>query len=178
MIFTNYLLELEKSTVSTLNGTRSKGLNITIVSKNLLVKVSELQNVNTISTLNGNKPHSLITDGIDTVKTIISLSVARANIFTFDPNQLDRRLANVDDVRYHISSNPIRLQLKCTKSLNTRISLQTNNNEQYGFNINSISPSIITNCSVDKVQTFKYDCKYQYYTETISVTCSGKKMKQ
>ena len=139
------------------------------------VKISKLIEVNEVSTLNGRISHSIIADAIDLdTKTIISLSSARASTFSINSNQFGRRLDTSDDTNYHISSNPIRLQLKCSKSLSTMVILQTNNNEHYGYNLNSTSQEYVTTCILNQAKTYQYDCKYYDIIQKVSVTCSGK----
>lgn len=148
--------------------------NISINLKNMQLKVSALRQVNTISTLNDDTPHSLsVIDANINTTTLISLGVARANIYSIDPNQVSRRLVSGNDYRYDISSNPIRLQLKCSQ-LNTVITLQTNNNQYYGPFETPVE--FVTHCSLNVVTLTEYNCKYysNNYVKKVSVACSGK----
>ena len=123
--------------------------------------------------MNGKVSHSMVITDNFIVKPYVSLSVARASIFSIDFNQVHQRLLlNSYHNSYYITSNPIRFQLKCTNMLSSIVNLQTNLFEHYET-VNS-DQKHITYCSSKQADTFEYDCKYFNYIQKLRVSCIGK----
>ena len=125
--------------------------------------------------MNGKVSHSMVITDNFIVKPYVSLSVARASIFSIDVNQVHQRLllnTNSYHNSYYITSNPIRFQLKCTKMLSSIVNLQTNLFEHYET-VNS-GEKHMTYCSSNQPDTFEYDCKYFNYIQKLRVSCIGK----